>query len=136
MRAGARGQRGRPTTSRLRKLPVALFATLLIGALLASAAGIQKRLGEALDSSWSETAAPGAIGRKSDFGIGEDSGWITHSGTVPGYNSDFGYLPKLKASIVVLTNTDIEAEPRSTPSVAIMAALSAVVATPDDASTP
>ena len=66
LRAGARGQRGRPTTSRLRKLPVALFATLLIGALLASAAGIQKRLGEALDSSWSATAAPGAIGRKSD----------------------------------------------------------------------
>jgi D-alanyl-D-alanine carboxypeptidase len=70
-----------------------------------------------------------------DFGVGTDNGWITHAGTVPGYNSDFGYLPKLKASIVVLTNTDIEAEPRSQPSVSIMSALSAVIA-PDDVSTP
>jgi D-alanyl-D-alanine carboxypeptidase len=73
--------------------------------------------------------------KKYEFGIGQDNGWITHAGTVPGFNSDFGYLPKLKASIVVLTNTDIEAEPHSAPSVSIMSALSAVVA-PDDVSTP
>ena len=62
-------------------------------------------------------------------------GWITHAGTVPGYNSDFGYLPRLKASIVVLTNTDIEATPGSAPSVAIMSALSQVIA-PTDPTTP
>jgi D-alanyl-D-alanine carboxypeptidase len=73
--------------------------------------------------------------KKYEFGIGQDNGWITHAGTVPGFNSDFGYLPKLGASIVVLTNTDIEATPRSQPSVLIMSALSAVVA-PDDVSTP
>lgn len=74
-------------------------------------------------------------GKKYEFGIGEDNGWIIHAGTVPGFNSDFGYLPKLKTSIVVLTNTDIEAEPHSLPSVSIMSALSAVIA-PDDVSTP
>jgi len=74
-------------------------------------------------------------GRSYDFGIGEDHGWITHAGTVPGYNSDFGYLPRLKASIVVLTNTDIEATPGSAPSVAIMSALSQVIA-PTDPTTP
>jgi D-alanyl-D-alanine carboxypeptidase len=70
-----------------------------------------------------------------DFGVGTDNGWITHAGTVPGFNSDFGYLPKRGASIVVLTNTDLEAEPRSQPSVSIMSALSAVIA-PEDVSTP
>ena len=40
-------------------------------------------------------------------------GWITHAGTVPGFNSDFGYLPKLGASIVV-SPTDID-EPDSAP---------------------
>jgi D-alanyl-D-alanine carboxypeptidase len=73
--------------------------------------------------------------RSYDFGVGEDNGWITHSGTVPGYNTDFGYLKKLGASIVVLTNTDIQAEPGSSPAVSIMSALSAVIA-PDDVSTP
>jgi D-alanyl-D-alanine carboxypeptidase len=73
--------------------------------------------------------------RSYDFGVGEDNGWITHSGTVPGYNTDFGYLKKLGASIVVLTNTDVQAEPGSSPAVSIMSALSAVIA-PDDVSTP
>ena len=49
-----------------------------------------------------------AAGREYDFAIGRDHGWITHSGEVPGYNTQFGYLPKLKATVVVLTNTDIE----------------------------
>lgn len=83
------------------------------------------------------TANPFAVKgpKKYEFGVGEDNGWITHAGTVPGYNSDFGYLPKLDASIVVLTNTDIEAEPGSQPSVSIMSALSAVIA-PGDVSSP
>ena len=83
------------------------------------------------------TANPYAVKgpKKYEFGVGEDNGWITHAGTVPGYNSDFGYLPKLGASIVVLTNTDIEAEPRSQPAVSVMSALSAVIA-PEDVSSP
>jgi D-alanyl-D-alanine carboxypeptidase len=73
--------------------------------------------------------------RSYDFGIGEDNGWITHAGTVPGYNSDFGYLPKRKATIVVLTNTDIEAKPGQGPAPAIVSALCAVVA-PGEPSSP
>ena len=49
-----------------------------------------------------------AAGREYDFAIGRDHGWITHSGEVPGYNTQFGYLPKLKATVVVFTNTDME----------------------------
>lgn len=49
-----------------------------------------------------------AAGREYDFAIGRDHGWITHSGEVPGYNTQFGYLPKRKATVVVLTNTDME----------------------------
>ena len=83
------------------------------------------------------TANPFAVKgpKKYEFGVGEDNGWITHAGTVPGYNSDFGYLPKLGASIVVLTNTDIEAEPGNHPAVSVMSALSAVIA-PEDVSSP
>jgi D-alanyl-D-alanine carboxypeptidase len=49
-----------------------------------------------------------AAGRQYDFAIGRDHGWITHSGEVPGYNTQFGYLPKLRATVVVFTNTDME----------------------------
>jgi D-alanyl-D-alanine carboxypeptidase len=74
--------------------------------------------------------------RSYDFGVGVDNGWITHAGIVPGYNTDFGYLPKLKATIVVLTNTDIEPASGGAPAPAIMSALSGVIAAPDDQSTP
>ena len=72
-------------------------------------------------------------GRAYAFGVGTDNGWLTHAGTVPGYNTDFAYLPKLHASIVVLTNTDMEAEPGAGgPAPAITSALSAVIAPGDD----
>lgn len=74
-------------------------------------------------------------GKTYDFGVGTDNGWITHAGTVPGYNTDFGYLPKLHAAIVVLANTDVEAEPGVAPAPSIMSALSAVIA-PGNVSTP
>ncbi len=66
------------------------------------------------------------------FGVGTDNGWLTHAGTVPGYNTDFAYLPKLHASIVVLTNTDTAAEPGGGgPAPAITSALSEVIAPGD-----
>jgi len=74
-------------------------------------------------------------GKTYDFGVGTDNGWITHAGTVPGYNTDFGYLPKLHATIVVLANTDIEADPGVGAAPSIMSALSAVIA-PGNVSTP
>ena len=50
-----------------------------------------------------------AAGREYDFALGKDHGWLARSGEVPGYNTQFGYLPKLAATVVVLTNTDIAA---------------------------
>jgi D-alanyl-D-alanine carboxypeptidase len=71
-------------------------------------------------------------GRAYAFGVGADNGWLTHAGTVPGYNTDFAYLPKLHAAIVVLTNTDMEPEPGAGgPAPAITSALSEVIAPGD-----
>lgn len=50
-----------------------------------------------------------AEGREYLFCLGRDHGWLLHTGDIPGYNTTVGYLPKKKAVIVVMTNTDIEA---------------------------
>jgi len=50
-----------------------------------------------------------AGGRAYLFCLGSDHGWLTHTGDIPGYNSTVAYLPKAKATIVVLTDTDAEA---------------------------
>jgi D-alanyl-D-alanine carboxypeptidase len=44
-----------------------------------------------------------------DYGLGifNSHGWIGHNGSLPGYQSLVIYLPSLKATLVVLTNTDI-----------------------------
>ncbi|GAA4839496.1 serine hydrolase domain-containing protein [Kitasatospora terrestris] len=51
------------------------------------------------------TGAPGDF-----YGLGIDinHGWIGHAGSLPGYQSLTIYLPSLKASVVILTNTDIQ----------------------------
>jgi D-alanyl-D-alanine carboxypeptidase len=49
-------------------------------------------------------------GREYLFCLGNDHGWLLHTGDIPGYNTTIGYLPKTKAVIVVMANTDIEAE--------------------------
>ncbi len=50
-----------------------------------------------------------AGGRAYLFCLGRDHGWLTHTGDIPGYNSTVAYLPKAKATVVVLTDTDAEA---------------------------
>jgi D-alanyl-D-alanine carboxypeptidase len=50
-----------------------------------------------------------AEGREYLFCLGRDHGWLLHTGDIPGYNTTVGYLPKKKAVIVVMTNSDIEA---------------------------
>jgi D-alanyl-D-alanine carboxypeptidase len=49
-------------------------------------------------------------GREYLFCLGNDHGWLLHTGDIPGYNTTIGYLPKTKAVIVVMADTDIEAE--------------------------
>jgi D-alanyl-D-alanine carboxypeptidase len=54
--------------------------------------------------------ASAAGGRAYLFCLGRDHGWLTHTGDIPGFNTTVSYLPKAKAAVVVLTNTDAEAE--------------------------
>jgi D-alanyl-D-alanine carboxypeptidase len=44
-----------------------------------------------------------------DYGLGifNSHGWIGHNGSLPGYQSLVIYLPSMKATLVVLANTDI-----------------------------
>lgn len=76
-----------------------------------------------------------AGGREYDFAIGRDHGWITHSGEVPGYNTQFGYLPKLKATVVVLTNTDMANPNGAAPAPTLLSALAKTIA-PQNVPTP
>jgi D-alanyl-D-alanine carboxypeptidase len=56
------------------------------------------------------------------LGIFNLGGWIGHNGSLPGYQTVVVYLPEKQASLVILTNTDIEyqgAEPSTTLATAI-----------------
>jgi D-alanyl-D-alanine carboxypeptidase len=73
-----------------------------------------------------------AGGRAYLFCLGRDHGWLTHTGDIPGFNTTVSYLPKKKAAVVVLTNTDAETfdaaagEP-ALPAPVILSALAKVV---------
>lgn len=68
-----------------------------------------------------------AGGREYDFALGTDHGWLAHSGEVPGYNSQVGYLPSKKAAIVIFTNTDIANPDGASPASSLFTALAKVV---------
>jgi D-alanyl-D-alanine carboxypeptidase len=72
-----------------------------------------------------------ADGRAYLFCLGRDHGWLTHTGDIPGYNSTVAYLPKAKATVVVLADTDAEADDATgepaLPAPAIFSALAQVV---------
>lgn len=53
------------------------------------------------------TLPPNTPTRHYGLGIGEDNGWLGHTGELPGYNVAGYYLPSKKAVIVVMVNSDI-----------------------------
>lgn len=53
------------------------------------------------------TFPPNTPERHYGLGIGEDHGWLGHTGELPGYNTGAYYLPANKAVIVVMVNSDI-----------------------------
>ena len=53
------------------------------------------------------TFPPNTPTRHYGLGIGEDGGWLGHTGELPGYNTAAYYLPEKKAVIVVMVNSDI-----------------------------
>ncbi len=72
--------------------------------------------------------ASAAGGRAYLFALGLDHGWLGHEGQIPGYNTQIAYLPKLKATIVVIANADISDARVVNPVAAIFRALARVVA--------
>jgi hypothetical protein len=64
--------------------------------------------------------------RRYDFAIGFDTGWLSHSGEIPGFNTQIAYLPKEKITIVVFANADI-AGADGNPAPTIFRALTKVV---------
>ena len=62
-------------------------------------------------------------GRAYLFGVGNDRGWLSHSGEIPGYNTQIAYDPRNHVSIVVLCNSDIPTSEGLLPAPAIYAGL-------------
>ena len=46
--------------------------------------------------------------RKYGLGVGSNSGWINHTGSLPGYNCVVAYLPEKQAVFVVMINSDMD----------------------------
>jgi D-alanyl-D-alanine carboxypeptidase len=72
------------------------------------------------------TLPPNTATLKYGLGIGSDSGWLGHTGTLPGYNTTMYYLPERDATLVVMVNSDIPAN-GATPAPAIFEALARIV---------
>ncbi len=67
-------------------------------------------------------------GRAYLFAVGREDGWLAHEGETPGFNTQVAYLPALKASIVVITNSDISNAKAVSPAAAMFSALARVIA--------
>ena len=65
--------------------------------------------------------------RSYGLGITQENGWLGHTGSLPGYTTSVYYLPSKRATIVVLTNSDISSDDVR-PSAAIFKALAGIVA--------
>jgi D-alanyl-D-alanine carboxypeptidase len=72
------------------------------------------------------TLPPNTPVRHYGMGIGEDNGWLGHTGELPGYNTAAYYLPAKQAVIVVMVNSDI-AVGNADPAPAIFKAVAALV---------
>ncbi|HTP98854.1 MAG TPA: serine hydrolase domain-containing protein [Casimicrobiaceae bacterium] len=72
------------------------------------------------------TFPPNTSVKRYGLGIGEDHGWLGHTGELPGYNTAAYYLPEMKATIVVMVNSDIAVQ-GANPAPTIAKALAKVV---------
>jgi D-alanyl-D-alanine carboxypeptidase len=67
-------------------------------------------------------------GRAYLLALGLDHGWLSHQGQIPGYNTEIAYLPKLKATVVVIADADIADASGLTPAARLYSALAKVIA--------
>jgi D-alanyl-D-alanine carboxypeptidase len=73
--------------------------------------------------------------KKYGFGIAFNNGWITHTGSLPGYNCVIGYLPEKAAIFVAMINSDIdyaEKGKKSIPLAELVFEAVTKIATPDN----
>ena len=54
------------------------------------------------------TLPPNTAKRKYGLGVDSNSGWINHTGSLPGYNCVVAYLPEKQAVFVVMINSDMD----------------------------
>lgn len=54
------------------------------------------------------TLPPNTAKRKYGLGVGSNSGWINHTGSLLGYNCVVAYLPEKQAVFVVMINSDMD----------------------------
>jgi D-alanyl-D-alanine carboxypeptidase len=66
-------------------------------------------------------------GRGYLFALGQDHGWLAHSGELPGYNTQVAYLPSEDTSIVVMANSDIPSADGVGPAVKVFRSLAATL---------
>jgi D-alanyl-D-alanine carboxypeptidase len=76
------------------------------------------------------TLPPNTDRLKYGMGIGSSSGWLGHTGGLPGYNVTMYYLPERDATLVVMVNSDIPTK-GAAPAPALFEALARVV-TPEN----
>jgi D-alanyl-D-alanine carboxypeptidase len=72
------------------------------------------------------TFPPNTPEKKYGLGIGSATGWLGHTGELPGYNTAGYYLPEKKATIVVFVNSDVTVVDKN-PAPEIFKALARVV---------
>ena len=65
------------------------------------------------------------------FAVGVESGWVAHSGQVPGFVTQVAYLPSLDATIVVAANGDLAGDDARPPAAKAFKELATVIA-PDN----
>jgi D-alanyl-D-alanine carboxypeptidase len=61
-------------------------------------------------ASMNSTVPPNSFQRRYALGFGVFSGWIGHTGELPGFNTSILYDPKTGTSMVAMVNSDIPAE--------------------------
>ena len=72
------------------------------------------------------TLPPNTPDKHYGLGIGENNGWLGHTGELPGYNTAAYYLPAKKAVVVVMVNSDIPVG-KANPAPAIFKAIAALL---------
>lgn len=76
------------------------------------------------------TLPPNTATRRYGLGIGENHGWLGHTGELPGYNVSAFYMPGRDITLVVLANSDIPKD-GSNPTATVLEAVTRVI-TPEN----